>query len=246
MLKIRQQLTTLVTIVLMVTFPRNREKVWAGRTLIDAHGFMHSEDEQGTLQLLDILQNIKFQKVLEVGGNCGARLFLLARNQPQINVICTDINQSALQVGRDYARHNQIHNLHFDYLNVQSKKSLKLFFNNYSPDLILSWATLIYVHPIFIKSFFIELISAKTKTLILIEQDSKNLFWPFTYGKLIGRDKWIRNYESIVRRACMKHGVAINLQRVNCSVNMWNPRGGKASILIFKFGYHNSANARNY
>jgi tRNA G46 methylase TrmB len=125
MLKIRQQLTTLITMLQMVTLPRNREKIWAGRTLIDAHGFMHSEDEQATLQLLDILQNIKFQKVLEVGGNCGARLFLLARNNPQINVICTDINQSALQVGRDYAHHKQIHNLHFNYLNVSSKKSLK-------------------------------------------------------------------------------------------------------------------------
>ena len=151
MLKMRKQLSTLLTMLLIVAFPRNREKVWASRTLIDAHDYMHSEDEQGTLQLLDILNNLKFEKFLEVGGFCGGRLFRLAKNQPKINVNCTDICYSALKVGREYARRNQIHNLHFDYLNAQSKKSLKVFFNNYSPDLILSWATLIYVHPIFIK-----------------------------------------------------------------------------------------------
>ena len=71
---------------------------------------------------------------------------------------------------------------------------------------------------------------------MLIEQDSKNLFGPFICGKWTGRGKCIRNYGSIVRRTWMKHDAAIDVRSINCSVNMWNPRGGKASTIIFEFG----------
>lgn len=221
--------------LLIALYPRYNAKKWATRTTLDSFGFLHPENDSTSKLFAQFLERYNFKSAFEIGGNCGGRLFALAAKYPHKKFYCSDLNINALKVGQQEAAKRSIVNieyLHFDgqnHVDLDQCKELK------NSDLVFTWATLIYIHPLYISKLLSCIVTSTCKTLILLEQDDIRLHCLFKRGKIIAKTNWIRDYEFLIKKICKKHNVSYELSRTPYPSSMWNPGGGKATLLSFSF-----------
>lgn len=204
------------------------------------NSFYHNQNSDSQEYLGKLMSKYEFNTLLEIGGNCGGRLFNLAQSNPSSQFICTDVSPNALDAGEEIKSQKKISNIEYRILDVQNNKQTEILFKQYKPEIIFSWATLIYVHPIFINRVIRNIVDSECKYFILIEQDSKNLNKLFYRGLLtkLGPN-WLRNYEFLVKKAIKrKKNLNFSVERIECPSNIWNPGGGNAKTLVFRFTRH--------
>jgi hypothetical protein len=221
--------------ILIALYPRYNAKKWAARTTLDSFGFLHPENDSSTKLFAEFLEKYNFESVFEIGGNCGGRLFELAARYPQKKFYCSDLNNKALEVGQQEATRRSIANIEYLRFDAQNHKDLVQCKELKKSDLVFSWATLIYIHPIYIYKLLNCIVTSTCKTLVLVEQDDPNLDWIFKRGKIIGKTNWLRDYEFLIKKICKKHDISYEIFRTPCPSSMWDPGVRKATLLAFTF-----------
>jgi len=220
---------------LIALYPRYNAKKWAARTTLDSFGFLHPENDSSSKLFAELLEKYNFESLFEIGGNCGGRLFELATRYPHKKFYCSDLNMKALEVGRQEARTRLITNIEHLYFDGQNHLCLDNCKEIKKSDLIFSWATLIYIHPIYISKLLTCIVTSACKTLVLVERDDVNLRWLAKRGRIVAKTDWSRDYEFLIKRICKKYNIYYELLRTPCPISMWNPGGGKATLLFFSF-----------
>lgn len=89
----------------------------------------------------------------------------------------------------------------------------------------MTWATLIYIHPVRIKNLVQFLLAITSKQIVLIEQNDSRLgVFPKYLGIPVpGEPTWVRNYEKIFSSVKSHKTFDVILEPV--SEEIWHPGG---------------------
>jgi hypothetical protein len=199
---------------------------WKKRTTQDSFDrYAMNRSNQSNLFLWNRMDIEKSKSVLEIGSNSGNRI---------IEFHGYDINLQAIELGNQLAENEKITNLKFFVRDV-SDLECKNVTDHLRYDVVISWATLIYVHPRNIRNAIRFIVESTNKRIILIEQQSLKSarLNAFKGGvPLFLEPTWKRNYLDLIssvsdRRFCY------NICEVPKEI--WNPGGGCAHALIIDF-----------
>lgn len=203
---------------------------WISKSGADARGYLELLKGKSSEFLWNRVDDDFPKTVLELGCNSGSRLFSRAINQPKSFFIGVDINKEALKVARSYALKNNIQNIDFIYADISKPQDIFHKLDNTKFDLIFTWATLIYIHPIRIENVIEEMMN-HSKRLILIEQHNPQMRL-FPKGIPISSgNNWVRNYQKLIA----KHQAGNQTLLVSKVPSViWQPGGGHAHLLELK------------
>lgn len=184
--------------------------------------------------LWNLIDMSKVESILEIGSNSGNRLYEVAKRFPEKRFVGVDINLSAVKIGEDWAKSNQIPNLEFFQADITSEKFYE-HFENFKFDLVFSWASLIYIHPTKIRRLIQFLLEMANQQLLIIEQNDPSLVrFPKYLGVPVHREPtWLRNYGKIVD---VTHtNKIVSYQVLSVPFDVWHPGGGWAQAVNVLF-----------
>lgn len=206
-------------------------KKWATRIEIDSiNGYLINRNAESNLFLSQILDNLKWNVLVEIGSNCGNRIIEIAKRNPTKILYGIDLNRPSVQIGNLVASKESIANIEFFPVDIRSPE-FRTFLVHKSPDCLISWATLITIHPFYIEEIFRTINNSSLKTLILIEQHDSLMNTIFTYRGVIskGSGNWKRNYEKIIRKVSND---SWQIDFIEVPLTVWSPGGGYGNALI--------------
>ena len=101
-------------------------------------------------------------------------------------------------------------------------------------DLVFSWVTLMYVHPLRIKNAIKNILHLSSNEVIFIEQNSTELNSYHGYlGKLVKHEPtWIRNYPRILSKFSEIFVDSFTIESVPSDI--WYPGGGGGTLIKYK------------
>ncbi len=204
---------------------------WKNRDMSAIQGYWDTRDHPSNSFLRHIMAGLDFESVLEIGSNCGNRLWLLSRDHPDVNFIGIDLNQASIEFGREQLQNAEIKNIELHCVDVNNIKTAL----EYPVDVIFSWATLMYIDPEEIEHVMIEICSMATRAIVMIELHDGSLGAPQEVrGVFAPPRNWKRNYAKILER----FGVLEDQIEVHdVPEDVWMPSGGHAKAIVVKF-YH--------
>ena len=203
---------------------------WISKSGTDAHGYLELLKGNSSEFLWKRVDDDFPKTVLELGCNSGSRLFSRAISQPESSFIGVDINEEALKVAKSYALQKNIQNIDFIYADISKPQDIFHKLDNTKFDLIFTWATLIYIHPIRIEKVIKEMMS-HGKNLILIEQHNPKMRI-FSKGiPISGGNNWVRNYQKLIAKYQAENQTLLVSKVPN---DIWQPGGGHAHLLELK------------
>ena len=206
---------------------------WSSRSQLESKkGYLDSWQAESNDFLYKSISDFTIKKVLEIGSNSGNRLFQIAQSRPDVQFVGVDLNREAIALGNQKALELGLENVHFGYADIREKQFARFLENN-SFDTLISWATLIYLHPIFVKRFFLAVDKSSINQICFIEQNSSNNSQTLFRGvPIAGGPNWARNYDECLKRysrhakfLCKTSGVPKEI---------WNPGGENATLIIGK------------
>lgn len=203
---------------------------WEIKGINDAVGYLDLLKSNSSNFLWDHINDFNLKNVLEIGCNSGSRLFSGAKKFDQTNFVGSDINSNSITVAKNFAKENNYLNTKFMVNDLRDIDKLFEELGITEFDLIYTWATLIYIHPIYIEKILIKLIE-KTRTLILIEQHDKRINLMYRGKPTSGGRNYVRNYEKIL----YKIGIKIDqISIIDVPEFIWKPGGGYAKLIEIK------------
>ena len=147
---------------------------WQSKGNKEALGYLKNKDLVNSQFWYELVKSLNVLSVLEIGSNCGPRIINLAQKYPDISFIGSDLNKPAIDLGNSFARVNKIRNLKFVCHNLLSNNYSEIFDINDQPvDLVLSWATLIYIEPNDIINVIQNILSIQPKLVLLLEVEPR-------------------------------------------------------------------------
>ena len=203
---------------------------WISKSGEDAQGYLDLLKGNSSEFLWNHLDDNFPKTVLELGCNSGSRLFSRAINQPKTSFIGVDINKEAINVARSYALENRIQNIDFICADISKPQDVFHKLHDAKFDLIFTWATLIYIHPIRIENVIKE-IMIHSKRLILIEQHNPKMRILPKGIPTSGGNNWVRNYQKLIEKYQLDSQTLLVSKVPN---SIWQPGGGHAHILELK------------
>ena len=173
----------------------------------------------------ELLNKIDYHSLLEVGSGCGSRLIRLAQEHPERKYSGIDLSHKAILSGKQYAVYLGLENLVFAQANLTSTELPQ-------SDLIFSWATLMYVHPLKIGSVVKKILGYDFKTIILIEPRSEKSFLMTTLLALFSGTGYSYNFEELINK--FDKNLDYQSQIISqVPKDIWKPGMGPGYIYIF-------------
>ena len=211
--------------------PSYDPKRWSSRTQLESkQGYLDSWQAESNIFLYESISRFNLKKVLEIGSNSGNRLFQIAQSRPDVDFVGVDLNREAISLGNQKALELGLENLNFYCADIR-EKNFTSFLKNGSFDTLISWATLIYLHPIFVKRFFFAVDQSSISQICFIEQNSSIGSQILLRGlPIAGGPNWARNYDECLKRFCRNPEFICKTS--NVPKEIWNPGGGKATLII--------------
>lgn len=213
-----------------IFIPRHYQGKWKSGEIID-----HAEHLEATLgiakneYLLDRINGFMKSKLtlLEIGSYKGFRLFGITQFWRNAKFIGVELNPTWVEFSRNEAKKRKLANIEFLNADVTSSDFLGLF-NERQFEVVITFATLIYLHPFHIERIMKELIRITNSKLILIEQTHFVNSAILSKGiPLFGQMTWARNYEFLLRKYDFANRIRnIGIEQVPMSI--WRPGGGRA------------------
>jgi SAM-dependent methyltransferase len=204
---------------------------WKTRNQEEARlGYLVNRSAESNNFLWDLIDLSRINTILELGSNSGNRLIEVASRFPEKTFVGVDINISAVTLGNEWAITKGIENLTFIHADITSPQFYAYFLNR-KFDCVVTWATLIYIHPVRIKKLVQFLLAITSKQIVLIEQNDSRLgVFPKYLGIPVpGEPTWVRNYEKIFSSVKSHKTFDVNLEPV--SEEIWHPGGGLATVI---------------
>jgi hypothetical protein len=206
------------------------KKRWGSRTSDEAiNGYLSQVDGPNSYFLVDFFGAIQSKSFLEIGSNCGNRLVPLALKFPNTHFVGVDINGDAILVGQEYLREHAIPNVTLLQFDITSEEFYE-FLINHNFDIVFSWATLIYLHPIDLVRFLKSMLIA-TQRFVFIEQmySRKNRFFP---RSLPARNflQWKHDFVGIIEDE-LNSDQTLAFDSSPVPNHIWSPAGGGAVLI---------------
>ena len=130
-----------------------------------------------------------FERLIEVGSNCGPNIFLINKEFPKIDIVGIDINRASLLKGISKFPKEFFRNSGLFHQNLEKE----INFRSKDFDVILSDAVLMYISPEKIRQVIEEMIRVTKKAIILCEwQIPDNKLGEKVYGH------WARDYVKLL------------------------------------------------
>ena len=208
---------------------------WARRTTHDSMSrYAINRYNPSNFFLWDRIDIRESKSVLEIGCNSGNRIIDFAKRNSSTLFHRYEINSPAIELGNHLAESENITNLRFFVKDVSDLEFNDLT-NHVNYDVVISWATLIYVHPRKIRRVIHFIVECTNKRIILIEQQSLRVpkFTLFRGGVPIFLEPtWRRNYLELISLASNRK---FNYNICEVPEEIWNPGGGSALALVIDF-----------
>jgi len=219
--------------ILFLVFPRYDYMGWRNRGLEQSsQGYLSRRHEPSNNFLWDLLEIRQGESVLEIGSNAGNRILELGRNLQTSFFHGIDINVNVVKLGNATAEADGLANVSFSVADISNSDEFKGY---KSYDVVFSWATLMYIHPIDVVDTLRILSDITRRKLILIEQisDLKTKFPIFERGTpVLLEPTWSRNYVELITQVTLRKFRSV---MVSVPVTTWNPGGGRGNALIIEF-----------
>lgn len=198
---------------------------WENRTENEAiTGYLVNLKSPTNLYLHSLLNRVEYESLCEVGSNVGNRIINLAEIHPGKKFLGTDINSSAIKVGRKYLINKNFSNIRLDVEDLS-----KPFANLDRYDVVVSWATLLIFPPKRIDIAIRNIASRAGKFVILIEQVMES--HQGYIQKKIALLQGFPNYAYDYKEKFSKYGfILVHEEPIPASI--WRPGGGRAKALI--------------
>lgn len=162
--------------------------------------------------------------ILEIGCYTGQRLRAMGKLFPHAQLNGLEINSRATSIG----------NLDFESLGYRGKvitcgdiHDVKSLFPE-SFSIILSWAVLMYVHPLRIRSVLKSLLSLTDGALLIIEPAAKSRSDAFYPAK---NRSFLHNYRAILKSF---RNVDFELEEAQVPTNIWKPKYGEGTVFLVR------------
>ena len=186
---------------------------WDSRTELDKNEF-----------LLSILRKYEPSSILEVGCNCGNKLFAIAREYPEGRLSGIDINPRAVRLGAGWLAEEGITNVE---LAIGRAEDLTRFPDG-SYDIVFSWAVLIYPRPSVIRRILADMARIARKAIVLLEIQSLCLLRGSRAAGFYHEGHWKRDYVSLLGEVAPTYGAA-SVRWI--SQMIWRPGGGCGAVI---------------
>ncbi len=202
-----------------------KAKFWYRKDIGDIEKYWSGKDDASNEYLVEKLKQWEFDSILEIGSNCGNRLYNLSRLNRDTKIVGIDINPIAISEGNEWLRNENIENV---TLLLKRAEELNDFSDN-SFDIVFSWATLIYVRPKLIQDTLKNMLRIARKAVILIEmQGSCSEKDPYGLGVYCEPGNWKRDYVHLFRDLYVEEK---NIFYESVPENIWKPGGGGAAYI---------------
>jgi ubiquinone/menaquinone biosynthesis C-methylase UbiE len=201
-----------------------KAKYWSNRGVDSATVYWKSRhDETKNNFLCSNLVKSNPTSILEVGCNCGNKLYPLAKLLPDAKLTGIDINGEAVMYGTKMFAAEGISNVN---LLIGRAEDLTQFPDS-SFDIVFSWATLIYITPSHIQSVLSEMLRISKKGVVLLEMQERFDDVSEQLGVYCGGN-WKRDYVAIFKAL----GQAVECGEIRwIPTSIWQPGGGGAAVV---------------
>jgi hypothetical protein len=206
--------------------PTQGKRIWE-KTSESTVDFWANQPEELEMNeyLISLLPKMNsVSSILEVGCYTGQRLRAMGKLFPHAQLSGLEINSSATSRG----------NLDFESLGYQEKvitcgdiHDVKSLFPE-SFSIILSWAVLMYVHPLRIRSVLKSLVSLTDGALLIIEPAAKSRSDAFFPAK---NRSFLHDYRAILNGF---RNVDFELVEVLVPTHIWKPKFGEGTVFIVR------------
>jgi hypothetical protein len=189
--------------------------------------YWRSSTSNNNSYMLNVLSEFSPDSVLELGSNCGPRLFAINRRWPEARLEGVDINAYAVSFGNSKLEQLGVGNVR---LRVGRIEQLSRYADR-SFDICFSWAALMYLRPGSISDVLCRAQQIARKAIVLFEMHSDALEGHQAAGELCGTTNWKRNYRQLFRDL----GVgASEIDIRPIPMDVWSPGGGGGACIIVR------------
>ncbi len=203
-----------------------KEIYWAKQNLSAIEKYWSSRNDESNIFLYNVMDRYNPKSILEIGCNCGNRLYYLSKFIPKADIRGIDINTLAVRKGNEWLQKENIRNVELAEGKVQD---IKYICNN-KFDIVFSWAVLIYIRPAEIKRVLNIMWSMTNKTLILLEMQGINKKKdPTGLGIYCYPGNWKRDYISLIKEVAENKNIEIKVSEI--AKDIWSPGGGGATLV---------------
>lgn len=212
--------------IVLVINPNFDSMRWKNRSRQESlEGYFISRSSPSNSYLWDRLDLSTMNSFLELGSNSGNRLIEIASRFPNKTFVGVDINNSAVTLGNEWVVSHGIENLEFMHADITSPE-FYLSLRNRKFDCVVTWATLIYVHPLRIGKLLQFIAEITSKRIVLIEQNDPHLQrFPKYLGVPVRHEPtWVRNYQKIF--SVINVDRSLDLKLIPVPREIWLPGGG--------------------
>lgn len=231
-----QKARRLLKVLLYILLPKRNNQKWLKRTKDESKkGYLSQFSSRQNKLIWESVTLLPGDVVLEVGSNCGNRFLQKASQYPNVTFVGIDINEKAIELGIETAQSMGLKNVFFYAISAENLNTLEKYYPE-GFNVIYTWATLIYIHPIHIRNVLLQIISAAKRELVIIEQHSNRLrYWPFYLGVPIGGGpNIVRNYRLLISSVVRKMEKTVIITATEVPHEFWNPGGGKGTKFLVK------------
>lgn len=174
--------------------------------------------------LLNIIAKHSPTSMLEVGCNCGNKLYGLALSYPRAQLTGIDINERAIKLGSIWLNDAGIDNV--DLIAGRAEDLTR--FNDRSFDVVFSWAALIYPRPSEIRGILLNMSRIAKKAIVLLEVQSSNPMNKLNSAGVYFSGHWKRDYVSLLTEVSpsLKTPMVVSIPK-----SIWSPGGGGGALI---------------
>ncbi|HEB41406.1 MAG TPA: class I SAM-dependent methyltransferase [Candidatus Dependentiae bacterium] len=206
----------------------HKAKYWAEQDLVSIEGYWNSRTDTVKNKFLgDIFNKYTPKSILEIGCNCGNKLYALAKKYPDVRLVGIDINPLAIEKGNEWLKQENLQSVN---LMVGRAEELD-HFQDRSFDIVFSWAALIYTRPSLIKKVLFDMLRISKKALILLEMQTEKVMRNRKSLGIYCKGNWKRDYVSIIKK--ITNGI-MTIDVAWISPDIWLPGGGGAAVIEAK------------
>jgi hypothetical protein len=220
---------------LVIFLPGDLITGWKSRDRISAINYLENVAKPSSSLIGSYVDIKSFKSILEVGSNSGPNLIGYAQIYPEIKFAGLDLNKDAVKLGNENAQRSRLPNLRFIQVDLTDSKFSKSFPEK--ADLVFSFATLMYIHPFYIKRVLRDLLEISNQYLVLIEQHHEGFLTKcFPFGIPSGFEaSFKRDYKKLVIGELAKLGRSFDsIDIFEVDPRIWAPGGESARIIRVK------------
>ncbi len=201
----------------------SQSKYWKKIAVEELRRTWDSRFAAGSEYLTTVLDEIKFASLLELGSNCGNRLFTIAALNPTARLVGIDISNLAVEYGNQWLAAEGVNNARLERRRIEDLD----YYGEGSFDIVFSWASLIYIPPRRIARVLENILRIAARAVVLIEMQSGSADRR-KKGTYHDPGNWKRNYLALLE------DLGVNPSRLKCvpvAKEIWSPGGGGAACI---------------